>query len=63
MIDIRYEVSKGVENSWMWIAWKLPKVLVRWCTIRVIAHATQGKYSHQIVPDLTAMDAVKRWEE
>ena len=46
----------------MWIAWKLPKRVVYWCAIRVTAHATTGDYSHQIVPDLTAMDAVQRWD-
>lgn len=48
---------------WMAIAWRLPKWLVYWCFIRVVAHATTGAYSSQIVPDLTAMDALKRWEE
>lgn len=44
-----------------WLAWRLPKRLVLWCAVRVIAAATQGKYSDQVVPDLTAMDALKRW--
>lgn len=51
------------EKIIMYVAWKLPKRLVMWCAIRVIAHATQGEYSTQIVPDLTAMDALKRWPE
>lgn len=32
-----------------------------WCAIRVIAHATQGKHSDQVVPELGAMEAIKRW--
>jgi hypothetical protein len=47
----------------MWIAWKLPGRLVMWCAIRVASHATVGEYSNQIVPDLTAMDAIKRWPD
>jgi len=39
----------------------IPRSLVYFCAIRLIAHATQGKYSSQIVPELTAMDALKRW--
>ncbi len=31
--------------------------------MRVEAHATQGKYSNQVVPDLTFMDAMERWED
>lgn len=44
-----------------WIAWRLPRRLVRWCTVRLLANATSGKWDHQIVPDLTAMDALSRW--
>jgi hypothetical protein len=49
------------EKIAMFIAWRLPKRLVMWCAIRVIAHATQGEYERQIVPDLSAMDALQRW--
>jgi len=44
------------------IAWMLPKRLAMWCAIRVMAYATCGKYGDTIVPELTAMDALKRWE-
>lgn len=50
------------ENFEMWIAWRLPKWLVKWASIRMISHATQGIYSSTIVPELGAMDALKRWE-
>lgn len=46
----------------MKLAWALPKRLVMWCAVRLIAHGTTGKYSRQVVPDLTAMEALKRWE-
>lgn len=45
------------------IAWWLPRRLAYWCAVRVIAHGTQGPWSNQVVPDLLAMDALKRWEE
>ncbi len=44
----------------MWFAWKMPRWLVYQCAIRLMAHATTGKHDTQIVPDLTAMDALKR---
>lgn len=50
------------EKIYMSIAWMLPKRLVMWCAIRLGAHATQGAYSNQIVPELGFMDALKRWE-
>jgi hypothetical protein len=45
------------------IAWLMPKIVVKWCSLRLIANATQVKYSSQIVPELTAMDALSRWDE
>lgn len=44
-----------------WLAWKLPKKLVYWACIRVFAHATTGKYSHQNVVALTFSEALGRW--
>ena len=46
-----------------WLAWKLPRSVVRWCTIRLLANATQGKYSNQAVPELSVIDALKRWDD
>ena len=51
-----------MDRLWQWIADKLPRQLVYFCGIRIIAHGTTGKYSNQVVPELTAMDAIKRWE-
>lgn len=45
------------------IARRLPSRLVYWCAIHLVAHATTGKYDKTVVPDLTAMDAVKRFGE
>jgi hypothetical protein len=49
------------EKLEMKIAWLLPKQIVMWAYIRVGAHATTGKYSNTIVPELGMMDALKRW--
>jgi hypothetical protein len=46
----------------MWIAYRLPRWLVYLAAVRLIAHATTGKYGTQIVPDLLAMEALKRWD-
>jgi hypothetical protein len=47
----------------MWIAWHLPKEVVAWCFSRVVGVATTGKYSNTIVPELTALEALKRWHK
>ena len=44
------------------IAWLLPKSLVYFATIRLLANATTGKHGNTIVPDLSAMDALKHWK-
>lgn len=49
------------EKIAIWIAWRLPRRLVMWCAIRLMANATQGQYDTQIVPELKAMDALQRW--
>jgi len=54
--------AKMKEKIIMFIAWRLPKSLVYWCTYRVFAYATMGKYGDTIVPELTCMDALQRWE-
>ena len=50
-----------MEKLWIWIAWHLPKMLVMWCGMRIGAKATTGKYGDTVVPDLTFMDAMGRW--
>ena len=50
------------EKLLMWFAWKLPRSLVYWCAVRVMAHATVGPHAGQVVPELSALIALKRWE-
>lgn len=62
-MDWKYNATKLTTKMQMAVAWKLPNWLVMWCAVRLMANATQGKHSHQIVGDLTALDALKRWPE
>jgi hypothetical protein len=50
-----------IDKICMKLAWMLPRKLVYWCAIRLIAHATSEPYGSTIVPKLTAMDALDRW--
>ena len=59
----KYELRKIKESVAIFIAWRLPRYLVMWCAIRLIAYSTQGEYGNTIVPGLTAMDALQRWDE
>lgn len=51
------------EKVWIFIAWRLPRRLAFWCALRVMAHATTGRWGNQIVPELLFIDAVERWEK
>lgn len=60
-IDWRYELGRARTRAAMKIAWRLPRWLVYWASIRLISHATTGRYGTTVVPDLTAVDALSRW--
>lgn len=53
--------GRVIERIWIWIAWRLPRSLVKWASVRLMSEATTGKYSNQVVPELTAIDALRRW--
>lgn len=63
MYEVRYQAGRRAEKLLNWFVWKLPRRLVYQCAIRVIAHATTGQYGDQVVPELTAMDALERWDK
>jgi methylglyoxal synthase len=59
----RYRVHKLPQRAVMAVAWALPREVAYWAAIRLMAHATTGSYSSQVVPELTAMDALERWSD
>ena len=64
IIEIKYWWwLRPKEKFLLWLAFRLPRKLVAWVGVRIVAYATTGKYSSQIVPELTAMEALKRWDE
>lgn len=60
-VELKYELSRKIEKLQIWCAWRLPRWLVKWAIIRLMAHATTGKYGSTIVPELTIAEALKRW--
>ena len=59
----RREVSRLLEKFLFWIAWRLPRALAYFATIRLAAHATTGaKFGKTVVPELHMMDVLKRWD-
>ncbi len=51
-----------LERFWMFIAWHLPKELVKWAAVRLMAHATTGRYGHVNTTTTTIIEALQRWE-
>lgn len=52
-----------MDNFYRWLAYRLPRRVVHWAAIRLMAEATSGKYGHTIVPSLPITEAIKRWSE
>lgn len=51
------------ERFYVWLAWKLPRSLVKWCAVRLITEGTTGKYRNTHVCDLRVDEAMIRWIE
>ena len=60
-MNTRYRWNRLLEKLQIWVAWRMPRWLVKWCAVRVMTNATQGTHSSQTVPDLTCMDALRSW--
>lgn len=60
----------GTESKWerlkekvvMWIAWHLPKLLVKWCFVRVATLASVEEYADKVMGDISVIDALDSWE-
>jgi len=50
-------------NLWFKLVKHLPKKLIYFCAMQLGAIVTTGEYSSTIVPDLTFMEAVKRYSD
>lgn len=63
MIELKYRMFKTYDGFRRFIAWHLPKGIVMWCYMRVVAHATGGKYSNDNVTNVLALTAIDRFVE
>ena len=48
LLSILQSVKEKIDCS---VALVLPQGVVKWCFYRVLANATSGKYSNQVVPE------------
>ena len=62
-VPFRKEIKVGkMERFWMWLAWRLPRPLVRWALVRATVNATTGKYAAEATPEVTAVTVAQRWD-
>lgn len=62
MLDIKHKIRNFQILFWHHIAYFIPKKIVYYCAIRLMNHATTGKYSNTCVVDLTVLEALRRWD-
>ena len=60
-LPIRRRMEEAM-NFWQWLAYRLPRRVVYWVLIRVGAEVTTGQHGNTIVPELTFMDALERFD-
>ncbi len=61
--EIRYQATKRLESLQLKIVWHLPRWVIRWAVVRATLHATNGKWSGEIVNEIPATEVSKRWGE
>ena len=45
----------------MWIAWRLPRDVVKWAMIRCYAHASSGQWGGEHVDEIGYKEVHDRW--
>ena len=49
-------------DFWYWLVkYLIPNKVKYFCFMHIMAYATTGKYGDTVVPELTGMDAIKRY--
>ena len=52
------------EKLMIWIAWHLPKSLVKWAAVRVFAYASStAELSNKAAGSITCFDATNAWNK
>ena len=51
------------DKIYCWLAWKLPKNLVKWCAVRLMTNASVGKHSSMVMSEITCIQALQAWTD
>ena len=58
---LKGEYCEVEENFWRWLAFRVSKHLVYWATLRLMINSPNGKYSGQVVPNISTYEAMNKW--
>lgn len=61
--DWRYKKDFLIEELLFFIAYHLPRRVVYYAAIRLLAHATTGRYGNEETPAINGVTALKRWND
>ena len=59
---LRWNLMNSGMNIKIWIVDRLPEWIIYYSLVRAGINASTGKYSNQVVTELTLIDVMKRWE-
>lgn len=62
-LEVKYQATKKVEKLQRKIVWALPSWLIKWAVVRATLHASNGKWSKDLVNEIPAVEVLSRWEE
>lgn len=66
LFEVHYrkaQIGEQIDRVVRSLAWKLPRRLVMWCFVRVVAHATAGEWGNSSPTEVNTMEALNRWEK
>jgi hypothetical protein len=59
---LRWKLLNPKMRVKMWIVDRLPRWVIYYAIVRAGVYACSGEYSNPVFPELTLVDAMKRWE-
>lgn len=61
----RFNMTRNEFNEWLAIkvAWLLPRQVALWAMVRVVAHATTGKWGNEHPDSIGYKEMHDRWQE
>jgi cytochrome c-type biogenesis protein CcmH/NrfF len=58
----QWVVTDPLEQVLVWIIWRLPRRIVYWAAIRLMAHATTAVYPTRTPDGVTILEALDAWD-